>query len=308
MEFLKTLKAPSPVFPNDVNAIVSVCEDATVAQGFETLIKHNILAAPVFDSSKKQYCYMFSMRDVLYHALHILDELQLGDDTPAVAFLTEKDHFRNYKVKDIAGHFDKLFEVGTDAPVDKLVELMVTQNVHRIISINPDHSLSNIITQSRVVECLVQLFDVSPSLGALGKQTVKDLQLAKTSDIVSVRDSEKAINAFRKMHEHKVSALPVLDANGRVVGNISESDLKAIKCNAQYLKLLFLPVSEYLEATGKKDLVKCEMIDTYRTVVERVVQAHVHRCYVVDDKCKLIGVVSLHDILRALVRFSSPAP
>jgi hypothetical protein len=83
------------------------------------------------------------------------------------------------------------------------------------------------------------------------------------------------------------------------VGNISESDLQAIQSNAQYLKMLNLPVTEYLEMMRKhqqseprahklRPLVKCEAIDTYRTVVERIAEARVHRCYVVDHSQKLV--------------------
>jgi len=319
MDFLATIKAPSPVFPNDQNAIISVNSDASVSQAFQVLIKNNILSAPVFDYEQNKYCYMFSIRDVVEHALRVLDETESDENIPAVAFLTEKDHFRNYKVKDVVGRKEPLVEVGTNITVDKVVELMVHSKAHRVVSLNPDHSLNNIITQSRIVECLVQLFDVSPSLGFLGKQTVKDLGLAKTDSIVGVRESDKAIQAFRIMCQNNVSALPVLSSNNQLVGNISESDLRAIQSNAQYLKLLYLPVGEYLEAMRKhettlprarkaKPLVKCELIDTYRSVVERVVETKVHRCYVVDGSGTMIGVISLHDILRSLVKFAPPAP
>lgn len=319
MDFLATIKAPSPVFPNDQNAIVSVSADASVSQGFQVLIKNNILSAPVFDYEQNKYCYMFSLRDVVEHALRVLGEVEFSDENiPAVAFLTEKDHFRNYKVKDIVGRKEKLVEVGTDITVDKVVELMVHSKAHRVISLNADRSLNNIITQSRIVECLVQLFDVSPSLGALGKQTVGDLRLA-TESIISVKESDKAIEAFRLMCQKDVCGLPVLGANNKLVGNISESDLRTIQSNAQYLKLLYMPVCEYLEAMQKhestlprarkaRSLVKCELTDTYRTVVERVVESKVHRCYVVDGSGTAIGVISLHDLLRALVNFPPSAP
>jgi hypothetical protein len=35
MDFLATIKAPSPVFPNDQNAIISVGADAPVSQAFQ---------------------------------------------------------------------------------------------------------------------------------------------------------------------------------------------------------------------------------------------------------------------------------
>jgi len=309
MDFLKTLKSPSPVFPNDRNIIAFINEEDSISSAFQTLIKNQVLSAPVFSNREKKYCYMLSMRDILDHALHILDECEFaGDDTPAVAFLTEKEHFRKYRVKDIAGNRDKLVQIGTDFTVDKVVELMVDNNAHRIIVLNPDNSLSNLITQSRVVECLVQLFDISPSLGALGKRTVENLGLAKTDNLISCQNSDKTIDAFRKMNENQISGIPVLNSEKMLVGNISESDLKAIESNARFLKLLHLPVCEYLEALGQRNVVKCKPSDTFRQVVERVTESYVHRCYVVDDDDHLIGVISLHNILEALVKYSSPAP
>jgi len=319
MDFLATIKAPSPVFPNDQNAIISVGADAPVSQAFQALIKNNILAAPVFDYSKNKYCGMFSMRDVVCHALRVLDETKfVNEDVPSITFLTEKDHFRNYKVQDVISRKEKLVETGTDITVDKVVELMVRTGAHRVVSLNPNGSLNNIITQFRVVECLVQLFTVSPSLGKLGKQTIQDLAIAQKDSLITVSEGEKAMQAFKTMCEHNLSGLPVIGNDGTLVGNISESDLRVIQSNAQYLKMLYLPTSEYLEIMKKhmssgpkgtvKPLVKCELIDTYRTVVERIVESQVHRCYVVDHENKLVGVLSLHDILAALVKFSASAP
>lgn len=316
MDFLATIKAPSPVFPNDQNAIVSVGADATVAQGFQALVSNGILAAPVFDYDEKKYYYMFTMRDIVNHALRIMDEPHFSnEDIPASVFLTEKDHFRNYKIRDIVGKKDKLVEVGTDVSVDKVVELMVQNNAHRVVSLNEDRSLNNIITESRVAECLYHLFDASPTLGSLGKQSIKDLGLASAS-VVSVKESDRALDAFKLMSEHNISGLPVLNSEGSLVGNISESDLRAIHSNAQYLKLLILPVSEYLAAMHKHDsslpraskereLVKCDPIDTYRSVVERIVETKVHKCYVVDAAGAVTGVISLHNVLAALVKFSA---
>lgn len=320
MDFLATIKAPSPVFPNDQNAIVSVGADAPVSQAFQVLIKNNILSAPVFDYSQNKYCCMFSIKDVVNHALRVLDDTRFeNENIPAITFLTEKDHFRNYKVQDIIGRQDKLVEVGTDVSVDKVVELMVNNNAHRVISLNPDHSLNNLITQSRVVECLVQLFGISPSLSSLGKQSVQDLKLAKMDSIVSVNENDMAVQAFRLMCSSNISGLPVVNKEGVLIGNISESDLRAIQSNAQYLKMLYLPVHEYLELMKKhratepkrlkeRPLVKCELIDSYRSIVERVVESKVHRCFVVDSSDKLLGVITLHDLLSALVKFSAAAP
>ncbi len=168
--------------------------------------------------------------------------------------------------------------------------------------------------QSRIVECLFQLFDISPSLAALGQHSVQELSLAKLDNIVSICETDKALQAFRLMRDNSISGLPVVEydniiitststkqnfsAQGKLVGNISESDLQAIQSNAQYLKLLFLPITEYLSAMHKhheekrgyvhRPIVKCELDDTYRQVVERIYPSKVHRCYVVDATERLV--------------------
>ena len=271
-------------------------------------------------------------------------------------------------------------------------------------------AIINEYIQSRIVECLVQLFGVSPSLGALGKQTVKDLGFTTKDNLVSISADKKAVDAFRMMCDSNLSGLPVIGyvrcsilfsvscsivlgmmcecvcvrvamictiyidvfsciffntfspsfliiklyhllmsgrVDGTLVGNISERDLQSIQSNAQYLKMLYQPIPEYLafmhehqrhqpsasaSGTPRRPLiVQCQPTDSFQAVVERVVEHKVHRCYVVDSAGKLVsrvegeggeggevrlkvmkshifmqtGVISLHDILAALVKSST---
>lgn len=46
---------------------------------------------------------------------------------------------------------------------------------------------------------------------------------------------------------------------------------------------------------------KCKMDETLFTIMERIVRAEVHRLVVVDDDDKVIGIISLSDLLLYLV-------
>lgn len=46
---------------------------------------------------------------------------------------------------------------------------------------------------------------------------------------------------------------------------------------------------------------RCTLDETLGTIMERIVRAEVHRLVVVDDKDKVVGVISLSDILKELV-------
>lgn len=46
---------------------------------------------------------------------------------------------------------------------------------------------------------------------------------------------------------------------------------------------------------------RCTLDETLETVMERIVRAEVHRLVVVDEEGRVVGVISLSDILKELV-------
>ena len=46
---------------------------------------------------------------------------------------------------------------------------------------------------------------------------------------------------------------------------------------------------------------KCSLDDTLFSILEKIVRAEVHRLVIVDDEEKVIGVISLSDILKEIV-------
>lgn len=54
--------------------------------------------------------------------------------------------------------------------------------------------------------------------------------------------------------------------------------------------------SQYFEG-----VMKCHRNETLETIVDRIVKAEVHRLVVVDENSSIEGIISLSDILQALV-------
>jgi len=312
MDFLKTLKVPSPVFPNDSNKLIELNDDASVAEGFKTLIAQNILSVPLFDEKTHSYTTSLSMLDVVLHAIDSIGDYNsdvASSVSSALSILSEKEHFRAYKAKDIAGKSQEPIPVISDPQVtiDRVLDIMVKTKAHHVLAVR-GKELCNVITQSRIVECLSMLFGVDPTFTALGGKTVQELSLG-LRNVVSIHDNIRTVDAFRVLAENHITGMAVLNNSGALVGNISVRDLRAIKSNAAFLKLLLLPLSEYLEIAhtefGVNNVaVKCGVNDTYKTVMERIVENKVHRCYVVSDSCELVGVVTMWDLLNQLVNFS----
>jgi len=314
MDFLKTLKAPSPVFPNDTNELIFLNSNASITEGFKVLINNNISSVPIYDEGSNTYTASLSLLDVVLHALDTLSPSDSDDESSILLALTnfcDKIEFRRHKAKDIAERSKKSPPVvGKNVSIDQVVDIMVKTKAHHVLVRNENGTLINVITQTRIIESVGMLFEVDPQLTELGVQTVQKLGLG-LRDVISVSENTKTSTAFRTIAENGVSGIAVVDKNDVLIGNISTRDLRAIKHDALFIKLLHLPVLEYLEASHKeygvpKLLVKSTLEDTYRTVMERIVENKVHRCYIVDKADKLLGVITLWDLLDTLQRFSKP--
>jgi len=66
----------------------------------------------------------------------------------------------------------------------------------------------------------------------------------------------------------------------------------------QLIASLFQPLSQFL---GNQDLVTAYPSETFEAVINKVVQKHVHRIYVLDEENKPQGLFSLTDILEELL-------
>lgn len=310
MDFLKTLKVPSPVFPNDSNKLVVLRSDSSITDAFQTLISKNILSVPLYE---KNHTYSSSLNivDVILHALDSHNEVDVESGvSSALNIFGEKEHFRGCKAIDVARKSSQPPVItNSNVTIDQVVDIMVKSKAHRVLALNNKGEVSNVITQSRIIECISMLFGVDPGLTALGERSIQELGMG-LHDVISTSERSKAADAFRLLADKNITGMAVLDSSGGLVGNISVRDLRAIKHNAALLKLLSLTVSEYLEVAHNEfnistSVIKCNLQDSYKTVMDRIVENRIHRCYVVSETNVLIGVVTMWDLLQQLVNFSA---
>ncbi|MGV9249843.1 CBS domain-containing protein [Streptomyces sp. NPDC003697] len=134
-----------------------------------------------------------------------------------------------------------------------------------------------------------------------------------TSAVVSVRRDTSFKDIAEHLAEHDITAVPVVDDQGRPVGVVSEADL-LWKQESQAdpggrLAAAHLPPAE----RAKAHALTAEGLMTAPAVTARpqwsVVEAaramarhHVKRLPVIDDAGRLVGIVSRTDLLRVFLR------
>lgn len=176
---------------------------------------------------------------------------------------------------------------------------MVNNNVHRVPVVDADGALVSIVTQSHMIRLIFR----NSSRFPITQKKISDLKIGNKG-VVTVRVDQKAIEAFNVIEEKKVTGLGVVDAHGKLIGNISATDMRNIGQNAELISRVFHPVDEFLQYgnKGSSPLVchTCSPHDTLAQVLDTLVTTRSHRIYVQDQDASPLGVISLGDILAAV--------
>jgi len=279
--------------------IITVTTDTPISQVFKTLVEKNILSAPVYNTKTHKWVGFVDMLDIVHHVLNVLkisqSELDGMDFDQLISISTKFADAPCGSIVDLSKR-NPYLPVDKRAPVKGAIELMIKWRVHRVPVIDSDGELLTLITQSHIARLIYKYL---AQFETLADVTVDLLQLGY-GEVITIRDDELAIDAFRRIHARGVSAVGVVDAEGKLVGNVSASDLKVIGYNGRLMSRLFIPANEFIELTRPDGVgaITVTPQTNFSQLLDKLVMNRIHRVYVVDDNEKPIGVISLLEILQ----------
>jgi CBS domain-containing protein len=114
---------------------------------------------------------------------------------------------------------------------------------------------------------------------------------AMTPDVVSVLPDTRLVDAALAMRNLDVGPLPVVD-RGKLVGVVTDRDI-TIRATAEGRDPRLTPVEEVMT----RDVVACREDDDVRVAAKLMQDAQLRRLLVVDGLGRLVGIVSLGDLV-----------
>jgi len=117
-------------------------------------------------------------------------------------------------------------------------------------------------------------------------------ELVRSQEMRYVNKGQTVLEAVNYMSEHKIGAVPVLEGD-RMVGIFSERDLM-VRCVAGRLDIEKTKIEDVMT----KRVIIMEPGDSYEECL-RIMKQEGIRHVPVCDRDKLIGVVSMRDIMQA---------
>jgi CBS domain-containing protein len=122
--------------------------------------------------------------------------------------------------------------------------------------------------------------------------SLKAILGAKGGSIISIEPTADLAAATKLLSTHRIGALVVLDADGRLVGILSQRDIVRTMADAG-IAVLQVPVAQVMT----RNVSACDVSDSINSVMERMTKGKFRHMPVLD-KDHLAGMVSIGDVLK----------
>ena len=231
--------------------------------------------------------------------------------------------------REVLTYRDNFVHIAPDASLYDAVKMLIENRIHRLPLIHPlTGDVLCILTHKRLLKYLYLSDATRPQYM---DKSIGELGIGSHSNIVTVHPDTTVIDALKLFIQHHVSAFPVVDSDtgqcvdiyskfdvihlaaDRSYDNLDISIMKALERRKQNHTSIPLDQDSTDEANNSTSgpqnkssqssysVYKCKMSDSLNTVVDMIAKAEVHRLVIVDANLKVIGMISLSDILSYLI-------
>ena len=205
---------------------ITVRPDTTITQAVNLMVEREVKRLPVVDADGK-LLGMVSRINVL----RALAE-------PPIAETTRQAPPPGHYVQVSQMMMPQVPTVLAQAPLAEVVELLVSHARRRVVVVDADRRVVGIITDGDLIKRvnesersgIVQLLTRRLPLGQSDKVHLSQHTAAEvmTSPVITVRPDTSLLEALRLLLSHHIKRLPVVDAEGRLVGLVGRGGVLQI--------------------------------------------------------------------------------
>jgi len=301
-EFLKKTIIKTVIDEDPNFELISISANTPVIDILKTLGTHRISAVPVVDEKNNTVIGCVDVLDLLCFACEELEEVN------PIKVSSKIREFASRNAGDILNFSGRnpWNDLSYKAPFNEVLDLL-SKTAHRVAITNEQIDIVGLITQSRVIRFFKDHKDIfSERLSRKVGELWGDKRV-----VYSVGLNNFVIDALKKMREHKVSGLAIIDENGKLIGNISAGDLR----NVDYSELQGLREDLHAQLRSFKNLgpsastlsglahfnpITVSLDNTLEDVADLFLKNRIHRVFVIDSQGKPTHVISIDDLIKAL--------
>jgi 5'-AMP-activated protein kinase regulatory gamma subunit len=216
------------------------------------------------------------------------------NETNVIKDLVEVHTIRKWRA---IGHRKRPSELISTNPEENLWNIItiLENNKIRRIPVVADGSLLHVISHAILLAYLVKNIDFDLPIF---KKTLVELGIGTFSESITSTGEEKLFDVINKFSKHQISAVPIVNSSGVVINVYSRTDVMYITKSFD----LDQTVEEALKTRPKIPVYTCVKTETLENVLKDLSKSRIHRLVIVDSEKRVIGVVSVSDILKFFIK------
>ncbi|XP_064185529.1 5'-AMP-activated protein kinase subunit gamma-1-like isoform X3 [Anguilla rostrata] len=280
-----------------ISSKLVICDTTLkVKKAFFALLANGLRAAPLWDARRQCFVGMLTITDFI-NILHRYYR------SPMVQIYGLEEHkIETWRAVYLRYSFDSLISITPEASLFDAIYALLKYKIHRLPVIDPESgNVLHIMTHKRILKFLHLFGSAIPKPRFLQKK-IGDVGIGTFKNIAMVQETATLYDALSIFVERRVSALPVVNKEGKVVGLYARFDVINLAAQKSYNNL-DITMREALRGRVcyVEGVIKCYPHETLEVVIDRIVEAKVHRLVMVDKEDVVKGIVSLSDLLQAMV-------
>uniref|UniRef100_A0A673IA50 5'-AMP-activated protein kinase subunit gamma-1-like n=1 Tax=Sinocyclocheilus rhinocerous TaxID=307959 RepID=A0A673IA50_9TELE len=256
-----------------------------VKKAFFALVANGVRAAPLWDNKLQCFVGMLTITDFI-NILHRYYR------SPMVQIYELEEHkIETWREAFLQYSLNSLISITPNSSLFEAIYSLLKNKIHRLPVIDPESgNVLHILTHKRILKFLHIFGSMIPKPRFLQKR-IEEVKIGTFKSIATIRETETVYDALSIFVERRVSALPVVNEQG--------TNLAAQKSYNN----LNMTMQEVIQSRWCciEGVLKCYPHETLETIIDRIAEAEVHRLVLVDTEDVVMGIVSLSDLLQALV-------
>jgi len=276
---------------------------------FYALVEHDMQAAPLWDPALCQFVGLLTVTDfidILRHYRKTKSDVSALATRSIAEILNDPTISSSVLVKsDAGGSFRGFLSADTSTSLKQACLLLHHHSLDFLPIIFPeDMRVLATVTYTNMLEHLVTHFREQRRLF---DDTIYDLGIGTYHEkLVTITQTQSLADALELLHQHGLSALPVVDAQtNKILGVYSRSDITFLASASDAedaianldLTLETVMQQQRTDVTTPDALHTCTKSHTLQSIFEYFAQLRFNRLFVVDDADCVVGVVSARDLV-----------
>ncbi|CCC69915.1 hypothetical protein NCAS_0D03340 [Naumovozyma castellii] len=269
-----------------------------VKKSLNVLLQNNIVSAPLWDSQTSRFAGLLTSSD-------FINVIQYYFSNPDKFELVDKLQLDGLKDIERAIGVDPLdtASIHPSRPLYEACLKMMESRSGRIPLIDKDEEthreiVVSVLTQYRILKFVALNCRETHFL----QRPIGELDIISQQNIRSCHMTTPVIDVIQLLTQAGVSSVPIVDDNGFLLNVYEAVDVLGLIKGGIYNDLS-LSVGEALmrRSDDFEGVYTCTVNDKLSTIMDNIRKSRVHRFFVVDANGKLMGVLTLSDILKYIL-------